>query len=74
MGLFHEVVYMLKFNLKDVVIMLEMIVIAVMYFFGLMTTTRQPKRIKRTVAKIMNGTLYAEFAVILFYVFFAINI
>ena len=71
---FHEVVYMLKFNLKDVVIMLEMIVITVMYFFGLMTTIRQPKRIKRTVAKIMNGALYAEFAVILFYVFFAINI
>jgi len=70
---FHEVVYMLKFNLKDVVIMLELIVITVMYFFGLMTTTRQPRQIKQTVAKIMNGALYAEFAVILFYVFFAIN-
>lgn len=71
---FHEVVLMMKFNLKDVVIMLEMLIIAVMFFFGLMVTTRQPRRIKQTVAKILTGALYAEFAVILFYVAFAIQL
>lgn len=71
---FNEVVYMMKFNLKDVMIMLELLLIAVMYFFGLMSTTRQPKRIKATIAKILTGTMFAEFALILLYVAFAIQL
>lgn len=71
---FHEVVLMMKFNPKDVVIMLQILITAVMFFFGLMVTTRQPKKIKQTVAKILMGTLFAEFAVILFYVAFAIQL
>lgn len=71
---FQNVVLMMKFNLKDIVIMLEMLVIAVMYFSGTVLTVRRRNREKRAVAKILNGSIYAEFAIVLFWVIFAIQI
>ena len=70
----NDVIVMMKFNLKDVVIMLEMLIITVLYFSGSMLTVQQSRGVKRTAYKVMNGALYTELAVVLLWVAFAIQL
>ena len=70
----HEVVIKMTVNIKDIVIMLEMMVIAVMYLTGSMLTIQQTRGVKRVAGKVMTGALYAELAIAMLWVAFAVQI
>lgn len=65
----QEAIVMLKFNLKDVVILLQMVIIAVIYFPGAMLTMRQTRTVKQIAGRIMNGAIFAELATVLLWIF-----
>lgn len=65
----HEAIILMKFNLKDVVILLQLIIIAVIYFTGTMLTTRQTRTVKGIAKNVMNGAIISELATVLLWVF-----
>lgn len=65
----HEVIVMMKFNFKDAVILMQMIIISVIYFPGAMLTVRQTNAVKQIAGRVMNGAILAELATVLLWIF-----
>lgn len=65
----HELIIMMRLNLKDIVIILQISIITVLYFSGAPLTTRQPRVVKEVAAKLMNGAIFAELATVLLWIF-----
>lgn len=72
--LFREFCIGFLISPKDLVIMLEMLIIMVMFPTGSMMTFRQTIGVKRTARKVMKGAMLAEFVTVLIWVCFAIQI
>ena len=70
----QDFVLAMRFNLKDLVIMLELLIVAVMFMTGNVVTFRQPAGVKRTARKVLKGAMLAEFAAVLLWVFAAIQL